>query len=383
MPVELLAAVQMLLYGIGWAVAAWLVVEERPALLHWMAYALLQSASAFIAAPVMASGGTPPVASLLSSTLGFAAAVRGVDLFVSGRPRLDAWGAAVLLPTLAAVIAVALAIDDPGARRRWMGEPYSLGLAVLLLSYATLNWKPLRGAYGRITVAVVLAPMALTGLVAISSALARLRLDDASLAQLQSAARLPNVMSSLVVSGLFNFGYIFLLVARLLGRLRETARTDHVTGVLNRRSIEQSLQAAWEQHRRTGCGVAVALVDIDRFKAINDRHGHAIGDRTLAWAAGTLRESTRPYDSVGRWGGEEFVIVMVGARAEHAEANCERLRATLSSQSEAGCGVAFTASLGVAVARSDDSTAMALVDRADQAMYHAKTEGRDRVCVAL
>jgi diguanylate cyclase (GGDEF)-like protein len=164
--------------------------------------------------------------------------------------------------------------------------------------------------------------------------------------------------------------------------LREGARVDHLTGVLNRRAIEERLEAAWEQHRRTGCGLAIAMMDLDHFKRINDLQGHEAGDRALALAGETLREQLRPYDSVGRWGGEEFLLIWLGPSAEGVQRSCERLREVLALRAQEQLKMPLTASFGVAVLRASDVAEVELVRRADAALYQAKREGRDRVCLA-
>lgn len=383
MLIEWIAGVQLLLYAIAWTVAARMVKEERVALGHWAAYAWLQGAGVFVTAPALATGQMPPVAGLLASLLGFAVAVRGVDVFLGhGRARHDRWGAAVVLATVLALVVAAVGVDDPVARRRWVGLPYGLGGATLLLSYALLCWPRLRECYGRVTVAVLVAPMALTGLFGVVSVLARGHLDGQDIARLQQASREPNIVVSLVMSGLFNFAYIFLLVGRLVGRLRDSARTDHLTGALNRRAIDAALHQAWHRQRRHGGGLAIALLDIDHFKRINDSWGHAAGDRALAWVAKVLGEGTRAYDTVGRWGGEEFVLVMTDIGPEDVLRRCERLRRALATGSADGCGVPITVSIGLAVCQPTDASVAALLERADRAMYAAKAAGRDRVVLS-
>jgi diguanylate cyclase (GGDEF)-like protein len=381
MPIEMIAGVQLALYGLAWALAAWLVVEERPALLCWTSYAGLHALSALAAAADMAAGNGPPLGSLLMSVLGFAAAARGVDLFTAGRARLDRWGVLILVPTFVAMLLAEL-LPSPAERRLWVAQPYSLGLAALLLTYALLTWPRLRTAHGRAIAAAVLAPLWLTGLLGAVAFVVRLGLDPAAYARVQGAARLSGVLMALVSSAIFNFAFFFLLIARLVGRLREGARVDHLTGLANRRSIESVLEAACQQHQRTGAALAVALVDIDQFKSINDGLGHAAGDNALRFAAAALRERTRPYDSVGRWGGDEFLLVMPGADAAGARQVCERLRTALAEQSAARGGTAITVTVGVALGRHGNDTPAALVERADGAMYEAKRAGRNRVVVA-
>ena len=382
MPLEILCGIQLALYSLGWMLAAWLIREERPALLHWAAYAGLQALSVLVALPALLTQESAPWGSLVASALGFAVAMRGLDVFVSGQARHDRWALLLILPTLVAVIGIDqgwLTSTDPS---RWEGLLYSLALVLLLLSYPVLVWRPMRQHYRRLTLLVVLMPAWSTGLMALLSVWSRMQLDAEALAQMRAAAREPNAVMMLVMSGVFNIAFLFLLVGRLVGRLRRGARIDHLTGVMNRRAIEDALDAALQQHRRTGCGLAVALVDVDHFKRINDEHGHAVGDRALALTAATLRESVRPYDSLGRWGGEEFVLILLGHEAEAAQHSCERLRNALAETASKELALPLTVSIGLAVAQPGDANPAPLLQRADEAMYRAKREGRNRVCLA-
>lgn len=351
-------------------------------MLHWMAYAALQAGSVVLAVPALSAGTSPPLAALLASILGFAAAVRGLDVFVSGRARHDRWGLTLLLAMGAGILAVALLGHGPAVEARWEGVPYSLGLSLLLLSYAVLSWKPLRRSHRAWTTALLLAPLWSTALMGLLSLWSRTELDDAALQAMRAAARTPNAILTMVMSGVFNIAFLVLLVGRLLSRLREGARVDHLTGVLNRRAIEERLEAAWEQHRRTGCGLAIAMMDLDHFKHINDLRGHEAGDRALALAGETLREQLRPYDSVGRWGGEEFLLIWLGPSLEGVQRSCDRLREALALRAREQLQIPLTASFGVALLRATDVAEVDLVRRADAALYQAKREGRDRVCLA-
>ncbi|WP_022982482.1 diguanylate cyclase [Ideonella sp. B508-1] len=382
MPIEALCGIQLALYAVGWGLAAWLIVEERPAMLHWMAYAALQAGSVVLAVPALSAGTSPPPAALLASILGFAAAVRGLDVFVSGRARHDRWGLALLLAMGVGIGAVAWLGQGATVRSRWEGVPYSLGLSLMLLSYAALSWQPLRREHRAWTTVVLLAPLWSTALLGLLSLWGRTELDDADLQAMRAAARTPNAILTMVMSGVFNIAFLVLLVGRLLTRLREGARVDHLTGVLNRRAIEERLDAAWEQHRRTGCGLAIAMMDLDHFKRINDLQGHEAGDQALALVGETLREQLRPYDSAGRWGGEEFLLIWLGPSAEGVLRSCERLREALTQRAQAQLKMPLTASFGVAMLRATDVAEVDLVRRADAALYQAKREGRDRVCLA-
>jgi diguanylate cyclase (GGDEF)-like protein len=164
-------------------------------------------------------------------------------------------------------------------------------------------------------------------------------------------------------------------------RLEELVRTDALTGVLSRRTLVDTLAAECDRARRFRHPFSILFIDIDRFKAINDLYGHGVGDDVLALVARTLRESLRPADIVGRYGGEEFVIGLVECPAAGAHEIAERIRVRIESASRAEIaeGIVVTVSIGLAVAEPGQGLE-ALLDRADQAMYQAKTTGRNRVC---
>jgi len=381
MPIEVVVGIQLGLYGMGWALAALFIAEERRVLLHWCAYALLQALSALLAVHALERGEFPPVASLAASVLGFAAALRGVGLFAYGRATLDRWMGGLLAVILVLLFGSALWIPA-GQRTPWQGLPYAFGLALLLIGASGALWRGLRADAGRLPAAVALLPSLCTGALALTSGVMRLTMGASELGEVRQVMREPNAVGSLVASAIFNFGFMFLFVSRLIRRLRRSARLDFLTGAFNRRETEEQLEAAWQQHLRTQGGLAVALIDLDHFKAINDRHGHARGDQALAFVARHLREQTRTYEHVGRWGGEEFLLLMPGAHAAAAVQTCERLRTSLSEAALQHTGEALTASIGVAVAQPGDASAAALVERADRAMYLAKAGGRNRVCAA-
>jgi two-component system cell cycle response regulator len=166
-------------------------------------------------------------------------------------------------------------------------------------------------------------------------------------------------------------------------RLEVLAHTDPLTQVLNRRALTVRLTSEMERARRYESVISLLMIDIDHFKAINDTHGHLVGDDVLREVAALLSESIRSVDVVARYGGEEFVVVLpetplVGA-VKFAERMRERMEQTAFVQSHGG--VHLTASIGVAAYPSPD---LLLVDdlfaRADEALYRAKADGRNKVC---
>ena len=160
--------------------------------------------------------------------------------------------------------------------------------------------------------------------------------------------------------------------------LRDAARTDGLTDLLNRSAFRDALDVELERGRRTGRGTALVLLDVDHFKHLNDRLGHAAGDRTLQRIAGVLRTNTRAVDVVGRVGGEEFAVMLVDLDdLADALALAERL---LDEIRKLGVdGRTITASAGVALAPLHASAPATLVRAADRALYAAKSAGRDRV----
>jgi diguanylate cyclase (GGDEF)-like protein len=163
-----------------------------------------------------------------------------------------------------------------------------------------------------------------------------------------------------------------------LTRLRELAAQDPLTGALNRRAFGDALAAAVARAARGEGGCAVAVLDIDRFKAINDEHGHAAGDAALCRLTALLGERARATDAVGRLGGEEFAVLLDGTDGDGAAAFAEDLRHALAAD---GHGPALTVSVGVAALGDGDGgdAGQAMLVAADRALYAAKAAGRDRV----
>lgn len=166
---------------------------------------------------------------------------------------------------------------------------------------------------------------------------------------------------------------------RQLAAASRDALTDALTGLANRRMLNHVLRQHVDEYQRYGRPFAVLYADIDRFKNINDAYGHDIGDQVLRMVARTLDESTRPSDTVGRWGGDEFLLVALAASEREALSLAERTRRLLGgSWIDNGAGrVRVSVSIGVALVRSGE-TGSALLGRADAASLAAKRQGRNR-----
>ena len=168
-----------------------------------------------------------------------------------------------------------------------------------------------------------------------------------------------------------------------LSQAEKDAFTDPLTGLPNRRLVTQRLASAHESFRRAGVPVAVLFVDVDHFKHVNDRFGHAAGDEILRMVGGTLGACTRGADLVGRWGGEEFLVVVTAAEPSLVGMMADRLRTMVAKSwiEVDGRRVRVTVSVGAAVASTGEAVDE-LVDRADRAMLEAKEQGRNRFVLA-
>jgi diguanylate cyclase (GGDEF)-like protein len=162
------------------------------------------------------------------------------------------------------------------------------------------------------------------------------------------------------------------------------ARVDTLTGVANRRAFSEIAENEVQRALRYGTPLSLVLIDLDHFKSINDHYGHQTGDAVLASFARTVTGVVREVDIVGRWGGEEFVVLLPGTAADEAMQAAERMRqAVADTRLQAqGRQIVYTASFGVAQFNPTELTFYGLVARADAALYRAKDLGRNRVELA-
>jgi diguanylate cyclase (GGDEF)-like protein len=167
--------------------------------------------------------------------------------------------------------------------------------------------------------------------------------------------------------------------------LGHAAAVDPLTGLYNRRYFETRITEEIQRARRYGLDLALLMIDVDDFKALNDRLGHLVGDHVLRTMAELLRRSVRAFDVCARFGGEEFAIVLPGSDAKSAMLSAERIRHRIDSyrfeEELATFGIHPTISIGAAVL-SADASAQDLIGRADRALYRGKAEGKNRVRLA-
>ena len=197
------------------------------------------------------------------------------------------------------------------------------------------------------------------------------------------------LVSSGVATVLLLLGLMYLLVRKMAIRLETAestlmrmAMTDELTSVWNQRHTLERLRVEIERARRTGMKLSVVMTDIDRFKAVNDRFGHASGDRVLIEVARRMSRTLRPYDVIGRVGGEEFLVLAPEADLDAGARLAERIRAAVAEGpiEHAGVSLNVTLSAGVSIIDPDEPDALdRALARADGALYESKANGRNRV----
>jgi diguanylate cyclase (GGDEF)-like protein len=232
---------------------------------------------------------------------------------------------------------------------------------------------------------VLAATFIVVGIFMVVRALSFLLQPDQNLTLLESKNYV-NMLTPLaggVLGVIGTTAFLVMCSERIRNQWMHAAATDYLTGLPNRRAITGSGMASFNQARRGGTCLAVAVIDIDHFKQVNDRLGHDVGDLALKHVANTLVTHSRGPHMVGRQGGEEFVALLLVEKAEQALVAAERLRQSVeeSPLQFDGLTITLTISVGVAIYRSDDPTYDAMLRRADRAVYAAKAAGRNQVVV--
>lgn len=193
-----------------------------------------------------------------------------------------------------------------------------------------------------------------------------------------------------LLSTSFLLGLIFLFTARLIKktsgiqqRFEHLAITDGLTGIFNRRHIMTRFNEEFERARRLNKNLGCIMIDIDRFKSINDEFGHLVGDEVLREVSVRIKNSIRIYDVLGRYGGEEFLIVLPDTDFDNTRSLAERIRENVKADmfltADMPLHIHITVSLGITRMTDGDSSIDDIIKRADKGLYKAKNSGRDRV----
>lgn len=184
------------------------------------------------------------------------------------------------------------------------------------------------------------------------------------------------------------FGFFWMTTAMLTTGLEQMASTDPLTRIYNRRVFQMWAEKELARGQRTGTPFSVLMVDLDHFKQINDCFGHQAGDQALCAVVEKMQDSVRGIDVLGRWGGEEFAVLLPGAAADSALLVAQRVRRNIERILLPGTGIrngervqmiSVTASVGIATYRGVDDNVHTMIERADMALYQAKAAGRNCV----
>jgi len=334
-----------------WLLGVWLIGATRRAALHWSGYSALSALSFVLLTAALhddARGSADVLRAVgnVAGFLGIVALQRGIWLFV-GRPLNTALHLAAIVAVLAASY---LGLSPQGGSIRvgvnsGVQAVLAIGMAIDLWRYARdeirLRW-PIALAAPLIVAAASFALRGAKALAAPESVASEMAAD--------SALNVGSAMLYVALTLAFHATLATLVVSRLIVELRHQSRHDGLTGLLNRRAMEEALAAQIQRSRRTGETFTVLMLDLDHFKAINDRYGHAAGDSALKHAAATLKSSAREVDRIARFGGEEFLALMPGASLDAARPLAERLRGCVEREPVMvdGATVPISVSIGVA-----------------------------------
>jgi len=186
---------------------------------------------------------------------------------------------------------------------------------------------------------------------------------------------------TLIFNILITFGFIIMLTERLENRLQQLADTDFLTGLDSRRAIVNSAERLISRGQYENSNTALLMMDLDKFKQVNDTYGHLAGDAVLCHFAKTMRQCLRPNDLIGRMGGEEFVAILANSSFSDTTAAAERLRAAFESEPTQFNDqlIDTTVSIGISATEDGADNFDQLFKEADHALYHAKRTGRNRI----
>lgn len=321
-------------------------------------------------------GMIPDVVSIIAAnvliSLSYSVFLHAVHVFLGRRTSRDfmLWG-----PPIVALIGLWIVMDDMVLRVVFVN--FVLCVQALIVGDTLLGHKcefPVRGR-NLLLCGILLSTAALAWKVGVA-VVAPERLGVLFQATpVQQTLTLVALVSIIFVSN----GFVLMAKERSDAFLRNVAMLDRLTGCWNRIRIEEIARQEMARLRRYGHPASVLMLDLDHFKAINDTHGHAVGDAVLRGFSDLLREAIRGTDFAGRWGGEEFIVIMPFSDMSDAVCMAERIRARLE-KAEFAHGAPVTTSIGVAGCRSTD-TWEEWLGRADMALYRAKSAGRNVVRV--
>lgn len=322
-------------------------------------------------------GGRGVLPDFLSIVVGNLFLVGGISLFSIGTrrffslPNRTPLFLAILVTTGLVLTWYSVARPDYGARLLFV----SATLALILAEHAWLLYRNSVGSFAiRFTMGALMLQSAVLALRAVTSG--SIGADETLFS--------PTPIQSVVIASYpilllaLNIGLILIATERMRSELEYLATHDPMTGALNRRAIVEAAERELARCQRHGHVMSLLMMDLDHFKKINDTYGHLVGDRVLREFAAQVGELLRLPDQFGRYGGEEFVLVLPDTGREAAAIVAERICRVAAEAGAPTC----TVSIGLATATLIDSDIDSLLSRADEALYQAKAAGRNQVAMA-
>lgn len=373
----LMVACQQAVLALGWAIGAAVVPIDRRSAVQWACYALLTGASVviFIGASQTKSEELRAVANICVA-IGIVLMERGVRQF-TGRPA-PWWAYALLVGAVVAVSWVGLTPQYGALRVATVSGLVALLCAVTAWNIFVYARRDLGLAFGP----WLAVPLLLGAMVFAARSARAVVAPDTVVAELavNNSLNIGSAVVFLVTALVFHLALVALVGMRLMAELRRLSRLDGLTDVFNRRAIDEQLHDEARRAVRSQRPFSVLMIDADYFKDINDRFGHAAGDDALRHLAKIMKAQMRDVDRIGRFGGEEFVVLLPGTASTEALSAAERLRDALLRRPWAwqGESMSLTVSIGVAAWRGPQDEVASLLKRADAALYRAKSLGRDR-----
>ncbi len=355
------------------AILGSLIRTAVPGVGRWcLGYALVAAASTWIVLAGPGAGGITIVATSVATLVAVVLLVQGTRQFFGMRAVWRTESAALVM-ICAALVYFMWVSPSVGAR----GVLVSLGLIYGRLAIGTLVLRHAAREGTRYACRLIAVAAGLGALVYVARIAAIVFGAVPSLSFLQpSPWNVVLLGLAIVTLPCMSIGMVMLAHDRILGRMEKLATIDELTGALTRRAFIDRAQVLLAQAREKGDPLAIAILDIDNFKAVNDGFGHAVGDRILAHVASVVTAQLRSCDLFGRLGGEEFAILFAYAQKHDAATLTNALR--LAVERSSAEGVRCTLSAGVGKFVSADTLESAMV-RADAALYVAKAAGRNRV----